>query len=295
MNKLPKEEIIINPLKEFKRKINIGLGDLIFAKKMLDNVRDKYKKIIIVPNHSNKWRQSRGTKNVDNLWEYTKKVIKLLFDNDPLYEIDWETGRGIVRATWDFWTEDGILPIVPYLPQYFCKPEMTFDFNPEEYIVLHTRARNVDHSDIDITKTFELLKGKKLIVMGETKFWPAIGVKGFCIYDELIHFFGRPGTKGIKNIRFMLTNLDKPDIDILFRDSTIMSRAKATIAIGNGGNHVLTTAVTKNCICYRGNSWKKDVSTRHLENFLWGDHHDDKQGLLVTTNYDAFLARIKTL
>jgi len=222
---------------EYNTSLNLGLGDIIFARSALDET--DYKKITIRPRLSllsiyNKTMEY-GSQTID--------MFKRFFSNPP-YEliIDYnEEEKGTPQTLYE---NDRIFPVKPNFSEILCE-ETEIPESP--YIVLHTKVKGLPRFEyLKFRNSFFEILNKleiKIVLLGEknienSKEWKILTEIGsiYSIYDDC--------KKYLKNYIDMTENddlIERPKD--LYKSCYIIRMAQTAITMGVGGNFGLTSAV----------------------------------------------------
>lgn len=179
---------------EYKVKLNLGIGDILFSRAILDNQKERYDRFIISPNiDSYKWSRNPNQDDID----FTLKFFNMVFDK-PHYVIDGPNKDYPLRYLHTFTSLDGFDMIKPSLADELCDGE---PLNIGKYLLLNVRVKELPLPMFEpykekFFKTLKKLSKKyKIVLVGEKTIppWPEnkiyIGMKGgsmYSIYDDII-------------------------------------------------------------------------------------------------------------
>lgn len=279
LNKIVKAKNVL------KAKINLGLGDIIYTKALLDRTHDNYNKIYLSPNKTilNTYRDGDIV-----FYNFCKNFMKLIFDNS-IYTItdDQSYPQMMPHQYKEYKTE----PIKPSLVTYLCDSQYVLPNGllEDNYIVITTKVRALDISLYEqlvksgFWNNVKLLSNKyKLVVIGEreigeNKEYKNISRSVYSVYDDIVKHIGKDNI-----IDLTIPELGKtsPSIDNIKVDCSIMNKASYVITIGIGGNFVLSTSVAKNTICYG-----EKVGSVIVEN-LYETNKDKNPTVFLSNNID---------
>lgn len=246
--------------KVLKIKTNVGIGDFIYLKSLLDNVKYNYSNIYISLND-----KLIEVIRDDEYRKFSKSFLKLLFNEPPYIITDDQTYRSYNVTTLS--NEMGLQPMKPFLKQYLCDNRKIS--LPEYFVVVTTKVRGVynrlyDKIRVDfINEIKRISELYPIVVMGEREIgrnleYTAIKDSVFSIYNDII-----TNIDSSKIIDLSVPELGKtsPNIDNIIKDCTIMSRGIATICVGIGGNFGLSTSVSNKTICFKDPSDGEKISS----------------------------------
>lgn len=224
---------------ELKIKVNMGVGDLLLIRSMLDYQKDKYSKIHITPN-ATFFDVLRTPEYKDG---FIKDYIEMLFKDD-YYVIDNNQSYPRKNTETLYW--ENKIPFVgpQYMKDEFCKGA---PLNIGKYLTLTTKIRALDKSHYEkIKKDFfnviSLISNKyKIVVIGEKTLpdWPeyknGTTPDVFMIYNDIMSFLPK------ENIIDMTYNCTKSGSTLsqLQQDCVYMRDAYYNIILGLGGGFCL--------------------------------------------------------
>lgn len=278
-----------------KIKTNVGLGDVIYLKQLLDDTKHLYKSIQISPNKE----IINTTKNCFvSHFKFIYNIFYDLFSESP-YEIVYSpkfNGLPLTHASYVqfLYAVFGIklIPKIPNLETYFCKKIYPKNNN----ILITTKIRGMHISEYESIKGnfYTLLNqiGRKynLILIGEREIGTNPEYKNldnkelFTIYEDL--------TKYLKNYQDKTTTSMTditPDYSDFLEDCSIMNASKKVITLGIGGNVAMAMSVSE-IINYYGNNSK---NIQHLFYFKLMENTSDKKVLTSDPRY--FYSKLEEL
>ena len=279
-----------------KIKTNVGLGDIIYLKQLLDDTKHLYKSIQITPNTET----ISSTKNdFVNHFKFLYNIFYDLFLEDP-YEIVYSpefSGLSLNHGSYISFlnTVFGIKvqPKIPNLEKYFCKKIYPKNNN----ILITTKVRGIHISEYENIKNnfYTLLNqiGKKynLILIGERQ----IGINPeykrldnkelFTIYEDLIKYLKNYQDKTTTS----MTDVT-PDYSDFLEDCSIMNSSKKVITLGFGGNVAMAMSVSE-IINFYGNN--HNTNHEHLMYYKLMENASDKK--ILTSDPYFFYSKLEEL
>lgn len=222
-------------------KLNLGIGDIIAAKTILDTKKNEYDKIHIHFNHEIYDYKTTGRKYFD----FIHNFIKTLFSEEP-YLIDYSDTNVSQQGFFDFFNEHNF--IKPDIKKYFVFDDTKTD---DKYIIVQTKIRGfgIDKFNNEKHKIFETInnisKNYKLVILGERKIVDnkeTLIHKNniFCIYNDIVNFLDKD------RLVDMTTDLDiynDPNIDQFKKDCNIINKSHSTITFGISGSFIIAMSV----------------------------------------------------
>ena len=252
-------------------KINMGIGSIMISKFLLDQVKNYFSEIYIIPNLE-LIRDYRNDKK--EYYQFIDKFLPLFF-SEPPYILTKKMDLDIPVITADFWEiidtikKHGINANPSLLNFDFKKYFIAEDRNPihlKNYIVVCTKARSV--VDVEYEKIssdfYELInvlsKKYTIVLIGEQRIDPNLEYNvAFRIMRSIYNDF----KKYVKQyIDFTVPEIyNNPDLSLIKRDCNIMAGAEATICLGEGGNFCLSSGVSKKTISFI--TWPQQINNIH--------------------------------
>ena len=276
----------------FSARINLGIGDIIYTKTILDNNMSKYNKISLCPN---KFLLDTYRNSDINHYNFCKDFIYLLFDNS-IYEIN-DDQTYPETPTHYLYTKYDMIPKKPELHSYLCDNNFILPNGlvENEYIVITTKVRATKKSTFDkLVKSgfwynMKLLSNKyKIVVIGERDIdindeYKLIPDSIFTIYDDIIKYIGK---ENIIDLSIPSFNDVTSSIESIKIDCTIMSKALYVMSIGIGGNFCMSTAVAKNTLCFF------DDNNFPIIDYLYKTHKNENPSVFITDDIREFNTKI---
>ncbi len=268
----------------FMAKVNMGMGDLMLIRSMMDAVSDKYDKVYITPNTP--FFDQLRTKEYKN--SSIKEYMEMVFGNNPYYQLDTNLSYPQLNTETLFWNNDILFRGPQYLRDMFCVGEK-LDIGP--YVTLTTKVRAINKNsyrkikDRFIQALNNIPKEYKIVILGERDLpnWPEYKTElvneVYCIYDDFIK--GLDMSRVI-DLSYVIDKNDKNSIKKLKQDCMYMKEAKYNITIGLGGGYCLTM-VSGNIIGY----WEHHQAPIVTE--LYKQWNNTKSNMYMTDNLDKFL------
>jgi hypothetical protein len=231
----------------YKCCVNMGVGDLLLIRSMLDFVKDRYKEVLISPNipFFDEIRSKNYTKG------FIGDYMRLLF-KPPYYKItsdlSYPKREGVAIQM-----QDGIGITGPqHLQDLFCVGK-SLDIGP--YITLNTKVRIVNKT------SYEAFKGRffdnlnivamkyKIVLLGDRKLlkWKEFDMFPadiFVMYDDI--------TRNIPADRIIdltFPNLEKGTMERVQQDCLYMKEAVYNLFLGGAGSWILGL-VSGKCLSY---------------------------------------------
>ena len=239
-------EINVNVL---KITVPIGLGDLIYTKAMLDNIKHRFSEI-----HINIYRDIISFYGIDSKYNKFIDEIGSLFFSETPYIL---TSENIPFYGLELLCRDNnITPVKPELKHLLCKGT-PIDIG-DKYIAIVTKVRYVtrehfENKKQELFKVLQELSQKyKIVILGErvvelnggyVKYAEGI----YSIYDDIIQNI--PADR-VVDLSVPALGITAPDLTNIQQDCLTLSGAEFAITIGVGGGFCMATAVA-NTIGYR--------------------------------------------
>lgn len=266
-----------------KINIPIGIGDILYAKGMLDAVKHNYNEIHIKFHREiiNSYKMSQDY-NV-----FLDELGRLLF-SEPPYILTDEPGipfYGIMELCHD----KGISPIKPNLKHILCYGEpLQLD---SEYIVIATKARYMPKKHIDPLAmsmwqmVSKLAQKYHIVIVGERELQMNIGYQE--IGKDHVYSFYNSIMENVPNDRIIDCSIpvfgkNCPSLTKLKQDCLIMSQSKFTMTLGVGGGLSIASCVSK-VIGYRRDS---DSIADHV-------FSHESQDAIITKDWNRFLMALE--
>lgn len=274
----------------YKVKINLGIGDLLYTRAILDNLKKKFKRVHISPN-LNVYKTFREPNNKDI--DFTLKMMSLIF-NDPYYIIDPPNMNYPERFAWTFSCIDRFEIVKPNLSDTLCEG---VPLNIGPYICISTRFRELPIKEyneqikekfIDIVKRLSNIY--KIVLMGERKLLKykehdILKDRVYCMYDDLINII--PPRRLVDLTFNDLNSIDEDRIKKVKQECLYMRDAEYNITFGNGGSFCMATAVGRVIGYYTKNN-PCDVNP-----FIF--KHKRYSGVFVYDNINEFFLKLENI
>jgi hypothetical protein len=228
-----------------KIKVNMGIGDLLLIRAMLDYKRDSYSKIYITPN----------TEFFDKLrtTEYKngpiKDYIKWLFDDPSYYKIDNNLTYPRKNTETLFWEDKIQFKGPQYMRDKFCKGK---SLNIGDYVTITTKIRAINKKKYEsikeeFFKTLSKVSEKyKVVILGEktlpdwTEYKDGTTNDVFVIYDDIIKYLPKDNI-----IDMTIDTIHDSSLKQLQQDCVYLRDAYQNIILGLGGGFCLTLVAGK--------------------------------------------------
>lgn len=180
---------------DYNVKLNLGIGDILFSRAILDNQKNNFEKFIISPNlDSYNWSRRPTFEDI----EFTLNFFKLVF-NKPHYVIDGPNKDYPLRYLHTFTSLDGFDMIKPSLADDVCEGK---PLDIGKYLILNMRIKELPlpmfaPQSKEFFDVLNKLSNKyKIVLVGERKIppWPEnniyVNMKGgsmYSIYEDIIN------------------------------------------------------------------------------------------------------------
>jgi len=278
----------------YRVKINMGIGDMIYARGVLDKQKNNFKQVHISPNLDgyNTYRQP----NTDDM-DFSFKLLNHLF-KPPYYKIDKPNLEYPHRLSYLFYTFDKLPLHKANLADELCEGKPLYYSKP--YILIPTRVRGCLYKDyLKIKEEFLsyikiLSKKYKIVLVGERElieYREQVTLMEhnimFLIYNDIKNTVphNRLLDLTFKNINSIHTNrFEKFKQECLY-----MKNAKYNIVLGVGGPFCIATAVG-NAIVYAPDNY---ISPEHKLSVTFNGY--DYNGVYVYTEKELFLNKLEEL
>lgn len=265
----------------FRANIPVGLGDLIYAKAMFDNMKHRYLEIRL-----NTYRDIISSYGIDSNYNKFIDDIMALFFNEPPYVLTSEhiPFYGLALMCRDH----RIVPVKPELKHLLCKG--TPINIGEEYVAIVTKVRYMarEHFDSKKNELFSIIQQLsqkyKIVILGERVVQLNGGytvfVNGvYSIYDDIIQNIS---PDRIVDLTVPALGITAPSLTNIQQDCLTLSNAKFAITIGVGGGFCMATAVA-NTIGYR-------VDQDPIADVVFDKEY---QNAVVTKDWTYFISRLR--
>jgi hypothetical protein len=260
----------------------IGLGDILYLKATLDQVKCQYNEIKINPaNGLIKWANRD-----DNYRDFVKDLTNLLFNEMPYKIVDQGPE---FKSMSEVYSDHQLIVQKPNISQ-LCNGE---PLQIEPYIVMTTKVRYLFRNELKDQELWPILNSLpyKIVVLGEREVEMnneylndnRNGPTVYSIYSEIINNLGDK----IIDKTIPALGIIAPNLKQLQQDALIMSGSKAVISFGIGGNFTTGMAVAKKLIGYKpGNEFYTDIIFQHNEQV---------GNSFVTKDWQVFLKKLSEI
>jgi hypothetical protein len=231
----------------YKVRINLGIGDILFARGVLDRQSKTFDKVYISPDY-NVYNDTRQPTKKET--DFTNKLLELIFQ-PPYYHLETERIEEYPhRFCQTFSTLDNFPLVVPQLSDVLCEGK-PLDIGP--YITISTRVREVPITEYEekvkkqfLKKVLELSETYKIVILGERelseyKEHEILAGQVFTLYKDLIETLpkNRVVDLSFKNVKTIRENRMKR-----FKQECLYMRdAEWNIVVGNGGNSCIAASI----------------------------------------------------
>jgi hypothetical protein len=219
----------------------LGIGDILYAKAILDNIKNGFDQIYVSPAWS--LLDQYSPERADEYRLFVEFLFNRLFSETP-YKITWEEKYSYLGAL----QTGGFRLVKPDIRKYFKNQPPEYP----PYIVVTTKVRGTPlklfgeiHTEF-IKSLYKLSEKYTIILLGERK----IGMNNeykihgpaviYSIYDYI--------PKTIPNLVDLTAydelGISSPNISIFTRDCNLMAHSSCTITVGCGGNFCLASALS---------------------------------------------------
>lgn len=276
-------------MREYSLKINLGIGDIIYTKAALDNVKSKFDIINISPNYSVIDQYRGGNK------KYRKFVDGLffLFFNEEPYKI--VNDQSLSLKSLIHLMEDGITLCKPDLINYLVDPTLYYPKQTKDYITVSTKVRGLNAVDYVLKyrhlfiETLQSLEAHySVFIIGEKRIGMNVEYLHhinhiFSIYDDLKFSLRTPYDITVNEL-----GITSPNLVQLKDDCSLMSMAKTNICLGIGGNFGLAASVG-NLINFRATKGDAVDCT----SIMYKNEINDR--VFSTDNFELFINKLEGL
>jgi len=280
---------------------NVGIGDIIYTKTILDQLSPRYDEIHVCTRNEayecrkpaqdiiSEWDRYISTEGIENYKHFVRKLFEWIFD-ESYYRISFNSEyphKDIKKLC----NEHDIRPVKPNLKRYL------WDLAPriqDDYVVIQTKSRLFNHADLYITgnriwESISRLSNRyKIVVMGERAIEPNHEYITYLpnmtcsMYDEIVDHIPK---ENIIDLTVPALGITSPDFDKFRYDCHVINKAKACLSFGFGGGFCIALAFGKT-LCYK-NYDNEETS------FLFPK--DNIEDSLVTGNQDTFIDALERL
>lgn len=241
--------IIIKP--NYYVKINMGIGDVLLARGILDSQKDNFNKIYISPNYS-EFDRTRSASQATV--KFTEELMKMVF-TPSYYQLEFKETNYPLKYSNTFYTIDRFPTRITNLANIICEGK---PLNIGRYITVSTRVREIPTKEYEerIKKPFfdrllKLSKKYKIVILGEQKLIEHLEHQTlqndrkriFTLYDDLIKYLPKDR---IVDLSFdILHSRDKNKMKKFKQDNLYMKNADWNIVLGDGGNACTAMSIGK--------------------------------------------------
>lgn len=242
-------------MSELKITVPIGVGDILYLKAMLDNVKSRYSTIKIKFH-----RELIKAHHLDPAYDQFLDEIGALFFSEPPYALTDEPGipfYGMVSIC----NDNKIAATKPNLAHLLCHGT-PLDVEGG-YIAMVTKTRYLDRNWLnDRVMSFwevmnELSQKYKIVILGERVVEPNADYvhhnsQGkemiYSIYDSII---GNIPNDKIIDCSIPALGQTSPKLSQIKQDCLLMNQAKFVVTLGVGGGFCMATSVAKKVVGFR--------------------------------------------
>ena len=282
---------------------NVGIGDIIYTKTILDQLSPRYDEIHVCTNNKAyesrmpvrdvilEWDSYLHNKDIEEYRGFVAKLFAWIF-TEPYYRVNFESDYPH-KTILALCNEHDIHPVKPNLKRYLwdCKSEI-----PSDYVVIQTKSRMFNYGEMCVTggniwdAIARLSHKYKIVIMGERAIEPNYEYSAgfseasgaYSMYSEAVSHV--PG-KNIIDLTVPALGLTSPDFDKFRRDCHIINKAKACLSFGFGGGFCMAMAFGKT-LCYKNYDNEETA-------FLFPK--DKVEDSLVTNDQDKFIHALDIL
>jgi hypothetical protein len=260
----------------------IGLGDILYAKGMLDRVKDRYSEI-----HIRLYREIIASYAFDPSYNKFLDDISELFFSETPYILTSDPAIPFYGLN-SLSNDNHIPPVIPDLRNLLCKgTPLKLD---KEYIAIVTKVRYMSEAHFltiapALFEILQLLSVKyKIVILGEKIVEMNGGYKEFTshIYSIYRGLIENLPLEHVIDLSIPALGITAPNLIQIQQDCLIMSQAKFVITIGVGGGFAMATSVA-NTIGYR------------TDQDIFGDilFSQDYARTIVTKDWNKFLVTLR--
>lgn len=279
--------------KEYHVRINLGIGDILFARSVLDAQSNRFDKVYISPDY-NVYNDTRQPNKKER--EFTDKLLEMVFQ-PPYYHLEKERIEEYPhRFCQTFSTLDGFPLVVPNISNVICEGT---PLNIGPYITVSTRVREMPISEYEtkvkerfLNSILELSNHYKIVILGEQKLadykeHKILEGRVFTIYEDLIDTLP---SEQVLDLSFKDVKKIKEDRMTRFKQECLYMRdAEWNIVLGNGGNSCIAASIGNAIGHFSGANPKGDYYNRMFDN---GTEHT---GVYYTKDTDKFIKKLANI
>jgi hypothetical protein len=253
----------------------IGIGDIIYLKAALDNIKDHHNEIKInLALNLIKWAQRDSDYAI-----FIRQLAELLFSTPPYQVVN--NGPEFQSNNAEY-AAHNLKQTKPDLPQ-LCAGQ-SLEIGP--YLVMTTKNRYITREEINFAQFWsvmkELSKKYQIVILGEREVQMNVEYQGntnryvYSIYNDIITNIV---SDRLVDRTIPALGITSPNLSQLREDCLIMKDAVFTITFGIGGNFTMANSVGKT-IGYRtdqepcanaifdGKSYPQNMATRDWNYFI---------------------------
>lgn len=279
--------------KEYRVRINLGIGDILFARSVLDAQSNRFDKVYISPDY-NVYNDTRQPNKKER--EFTDKLLEMIFQ-PPYYHLEKERIEEYPhRFCQTFSTIDGFPLVTPNISNVICEGT---PLNIGPYITISTRVREMPIREYEtrvkerfLNSILEISKHYKIVILGEQiladyKEHKILEGQVFTIYNDLIDTI--PSDR-ILDLSFKDVKKIKEDRMKRFKQECLYMRdAEWNIVLGNGGNCCIAASIGNAIGHFSGANPKGDYYNRMFDNGT------DHTGVYYTKDIDKFIKKLSDI
>lgn len=231
----------------YKVRINLGIGDILFARSVLDAQSKRFDKVYISPDY-NIYTDTRQPNKKEK--RFTKELLELIFQ-PPYYHLETKRIEEYPhRFCQTFNTLDKFPLVLPQLSDVLCEGT---PLNIGPYITIATRVREVPIKEYEkfvkerfLEAVLKLSNHYKIVIMGEQelanyKEHKILDGQVFTIYKDLIKTIPKDRVLDLsfKNVK----NIKENRMTRFKQECLYMRDAEWNIVVGNGGNACIAATI----------------------------------------------------
>lgn len=269
--------------------INVGLGDSLATRILLESVKNRFDEILISHNKEivNLYRD-----NNLKYWEFLNELGPLVFSEKPyifdhIEHLPLTQTRFLDLLVANYQSDIIVTPSLYHM----CQGE---PLNIGEYVVITTKVRVLSKHVLiplinQLWETLNLIDSKyKIVILGEkevesNKEYINQTETTYSIYNNIINGLNKDR---IVDLTIPALGVTIPDMKQIKQDMLIMKNAKFVIVLGVGGNFCMSVGVA-NTINFRNDDEHPFTKLTNIIN------QPQYPNMFSTQNWNAFLNRIK--
>lgn len=281
--------VIKNNLKEYRVKINLGIGDILIARGILDAQKENYDKVYVSIDYKT-YERTRQPKQVDK--DFTYQLLDMVF-KPPYYCLEKSETDYPHRYGYTFHTIDKFPLIPPNMSGILCEGK---SLNIGPYITVSTRVREIPIKEYekDIKKKFldsliKLSEKYKIVIIGERELvkYPEhdfLKERIFTLYNDLIKTL--PSNR-VVDLSFSNINNIKNRMESFKQVCMYMRDADWNIILGNGGDGCISISI--------GNTIGYFTRNNTGDPFPFIFDNQSFPGIHYTSNLNLFFDKLKDI